>query len=300
MTVTIRYGILGPAGKSGWFAKAAELDGGSEIVAESESPAELCSVPDVDAIFIPMSDTNHYEGAKAALEAGKHVLIDAPFTRHKVGANELFMLAEKKKLFLMETQKAVFMPICSRVRELVAKGEIGSVRYIESHAHLPYTDTWTRSLEQGGGALSLGGACPLTLIPYLLGTAPSDWSGLGVNRVGEADTRCTLNFRCGDVLVNSVISLDFELEDRLTIVGTDGKIVIPDCLEADTAVITTAQGTRRLTDQHVDSGAGVLQHAARCIADGLTSSPVLTREITTRSVEIISSLYSQWYGDPLN
>ena len=82
MTVSIRYGILGPIESSSWFVKAVASNPNSEIVALAcektkekqnlinvpvfESYSELCQSPDVDAIFVPTSNTNHYEGAKLA------------------------------------------------------------------------------------------------------------------------------------------------------------------------------------------------------------------------------------------
>lgn len=323
MTVSIRYGILGPIESSSWFVKAVASNPNSEIVALAcektkekqnlinvpvfESYSELCQSPDVDAIFVPTSNTNHYEGAKLALENKKHVLIDSPFTKHKVGANELFLLAERQSCFLMEAQQTVFLSAYDRIKKMIANEEIGTICYVESRTHLPYDAAcpydaaWTRSLERGGGALNLGGAYPLTLIPFLLETEPTDWSGLGVNKVGEADTRCTLNFRCGNVLVNNVISLDFDLDDKLTIVGTNGKIVIQNYLDPDAVIVMTPNGTKRLTNQNeLDAGTNVLNHVSDCISSQKTSSPVLTKKITVKTVEIISSLYSQWYGDPLN
>lgn len=323
MTVSIRYGILGPIESSSWFVKAVASNPNSEIVALAcektkekqnlinvpvfESYSELCQSPDVDAIFVPTSNTNHYEGAKLALENKKHVLIDSPFTKHKVGANELFLLAERQSCFLMEAQQTVFLSAYDRIKKMIANEEIGTICYVESRTHLPYDAAcpydaaWTRSLERGGGALNLGGAYPLTLIPFLLETEPTDWSGLGVNKVGEADTRCTLNFRCGNVLVNNVISLDFDLDDKLTIVGTNGKIVIQNYLDPDAVIVMTPNGTKRLTNQNeLDAGTNVLNHVSDCISSQKTSSPVLTKKITVKTVEIISNLYSQWYGDPLN
>ena len=315
MTVSIRYGILGPIESSSWFVKAVASNPNSEIVALAfektkenlingpvfESYSELCQSPDVDAIFVPTSNTNHYEGAKLALENKKHVLIDSPFTKHKVGANELFLLAERQSCFLMEAQQTVFLSAYARIKEMIANEEIGTICYVESRTHLPYDAAWTRSLERGGGALNLGGAYPLTLIPFLLETEPTDWSGLGVNKVGEADTRCTLNFRCGNVLVNNVISLDFDLDAKLTIVGTNGKIVIQNYLDPFAVIVMTPNGTKRLTNQNeLDAGINVLNHVSDCISSQKTSSPVLTKKITVKTVEIISSLYSQWYGDPLN
>ena len=110
-----------------------------------------------------------------------------------------------------------------------------------------------------------------------------------------------MNFRCGNVLVNNVISLDFDLDDKLTIVGTNGKIVIQNYLDPDAVIVMTPNGTKRLTNQNeLDAGINVLNHVSDCISSQKTSSPVLTKKITVKTVEIISSLYSQWYGDPLN
>ena len=213
----------------------------------------------------------------------------------------MFLLAERQSCFLMEAQQTVFLSAYARIKEMIANEEIGTICYVESRTHLPYDAAWTRSLERGGGALNLGGAYPLTLIPFLLETEPTDWSGLGVNKVGEADTRCTLNFRCGNVLVNNVISLDFDLDDKLTLVGTNGKIVIQNYLDPDAVIVMTPNGTKRLTNQNeLDAGTNVLNHVSDCISSQKTSSPVLTKKITVKTVEIISSLYSQWYGDPLN
>lgn len=138
------------------------------------------------------------------------------------------------------------------------------------------------------------------MIPFLLETEPTDWSGLGVNKVGEADTRCTLNFRCGNVLVNNVISLDFDLDDKLTIVGTNGKIVIQNYLDPDAVIVMTPNGTKRLTNQNeLDAGTNVLNHVSTASLPKNVKSGS-HEKITVKTVEIISSLYSQWYGDPLN
>ena len=152
MTVSIRYGILGPIESSSWFVKAVASSPNSEIVALAcektkekqnlinvpvfESYSELCQSPDVDVIFVPTSNTNHYEGAKLALENKKHVLIDSPFTKHKVGANELFLLAERQSCFLMEAQQTVFLSAYARIKEMIANEEIGTICYVESRTHL--------------------------------------------------------------------------------------------------------------------------------------------------------------------
>jgi len=87
----------------------------------------------------------------------------------------------------------------------------------------------------------------------------------------------------------------------LTIVGTNGKIVIQNYLDTDAVIVMTPNGTKRLTNQNeLDAGTNVLNHVSDCISSQKTSSPVLTKKITVKTVEIISSLYSQWYGDPLN
>ncbi|HET9243424.1 MAG TPA: Gfo/Idh/MocA family oxidoreductase, partial [Gaiella sp.] len=79
----------------------------------------------VDAVYISLPNGMHHEWTLRALEAGKHVLCEKPYSRHPEEVVEAFDLAEARGLVLMEAFMYRHHPQTARVRELVAQGAIG-------------------------------------------------------------------------------------------------------------------------------------------------------------------------------
>ena len=74
----------------------------------------------------------HYRLAKAALEAGKHVLVEKPITSNADQARELVDLAKKNGLTLMVGHTFVYNPAVEAVREIVQSGQLGDIFYINA------------------------------------------------------------------------------------------------------------------------------------------------------------------------
>lgn len=87
----------------------------------------MFSDPDVDAVIIATPSFSHFELAKAALEAGKHALVEKPIALASADARELVKIAKDcgKICAVMLNQRTT--PIYARIRELVASGELGRV-----------------------------------------------------------------------------------------------------------------------------------------------------------------------------
>lgn len=92
-----------------------------------KSLCEMFSDPDVDAVIIATPSFSHFELAKAALEAGKHALVEKPIALASADARELVKIAKDcgKICAVMLNQRTT--PIYARIRELVASGELGRV-----------------------------------------------------------------------------------------------------------------------------------------------------------------------------
>ena len=88
---------------------------------------ELIHSGEADIIYIATINSEHYRYARLALEAGRHVLCEKPFTLDAAQARELFALAREKGLFLMEMQKCVFLPVIQRLKGLIRAGEFGRI-----------------------------------------------------------------------------------------------------------------------------------------------------------------------------
>jgi predicted dehydrogenase len=88
--------------------------------------------PDIDAVAIATPVHTHYELAKRAIKAGKHVLVEKPLTTRVDHAEELVMLAEKQGVALMVDHVFVYSPPVLKMKELVAQGRLGKLYFIDS------------------------------------------------------------------------------------------------------------------------------------------------------------------------
>lgn len=94
--------------------------------------AELLNDPNVEAVYIPLPNTMHYEWTMKALKRGKHVLCEKPLAPTEKQAEEMFAAAEENHVYLMEAFAYQHSPYLKEIQEEIEKGTIGDIRYMES------------------------------------------------------------------------------------------------------------------------------------------------------------------------
>ena len=118
---------------------------------------EVIFHPDIDAIYIPLSNEEHTEPALKAINHKKHVLIEKPIALHSKEVKALQKAAEKNHVKVMEGFMYVFHPQFDRVKEIISSGLLGDVQYVHSMFSFPIQPARfyriNRSIENGGGAL---------------------------------------------------------------------------------------------------------------------------------------------------
>jgi predicted dehydrogenase len=95
-------------------------------------PAHLLTSPNIDAIAVVTPVWTHFELAKAALENGKHVFVEKPFTSNSAQAQELIELAEKKNLRIMVDHTFLFTGAVRKIRQLLDENILGKLYYYDS------------------------------------------------------------------------------------------------------------------------------------------------------------------------
>jgi predicted dehydrogenase len=90
----------------------------------------LVNDPNVDAIYVATPHSHHYGNVKLALNAGKHVLCEKPFTVNASQAEILADLAKQKKRFLLEAVWTRFFPLSIQVRQAISSGKLGEVHLV--------------------------------------------------------------------------------------------------------------------------------------------------------------------------
>ena len=94
--------------------------------------SDVLHAPDIDAVAIVTPVWTHFELAKAALENGKHVFVEKPFTSTSQQAEQLIELAERKNLQIMVDHTFLFSGAVRKIRDLVDNGTIGPLYYYDS------------------------------------------------------------------------------------------------------------------------------------------------------------------------
>jgi predicted dehydrogenase len=102
-----------------------------QVTVTSDS-RELLESPEIDAIAVVTPVWTHYELAKAALEHGKHVFVEKPFTSNTAQAEELINLAARKNLKIMVDHTFLFTGAVKKISQLLEEGALGKLYYYDS------------------------------------------------------------------------------------------------------------------------------------------------------------------------
>ena len=122
----------------------------------------LLDDPDVEAVYISLPNSMHAEWSIRALEAGKHVLVEKPFSRHPEEVERAFDTAERSGLVLMEAFMYRHHDQSRKLVETVASGAIGELRHLRSSFSFILDnpeDVRMRPELDGGALMDLGCYC---------------------------------------------------------------------------------------------------------------------------------------------
>lgn len=183
---------------------------------------------EVDAIYIPLPNSMHAEWTLKALEAGKHVLCEKPFSLDTAGAEEAVEKARQSGLTLMEGFMFRLHPQTRRLEGLISEGAIGTVRQvIAQFGHLLDDPEDVRGIGSlGGGSLGDVGCYAVSAVRLAFGGEPRRVSAFARFDEDDADRELAgvLEFDEGTGIISCSISS--ARRERLEIIGTEGRITL--------------------------------------------------------------------------
>src|SRR3546814_641054 len=148
----------------------------------------LTSDPEIELVIVNTPDQTHYDYTKEALEAGKHVIVEKPFTMTVAEGEELVALAEKKGLILSVFHNRRWDGGALTVREILKKGYLGRIVEFESHydrfRNFIQENTWKEDKKAGTGTLYNLGSHQIDEALFLFGMPDGVWADLRVMRTG--------------------------------------------------------------------------------------------------------------------
>lgn len=183
----------------------------------------------VDAVYIAAPHLTHYEYAKKAILAHKHVLCEKPLSLSEKEEKELFKLAKENHVILYEALKTAYAPGFIRMIAIAKSGIIGKIKDVDATFTKLIQDESLREFNKdlGGGSVTELISYPLIAILKLLGTnfkSTNFFSYYGDKNV-DLYTKAVIKYE--DAIATANVGIGVKKEGELVISGTKGYIYVP-------------------------------------------------------------------------
>jgi predicted dehydrogenase len=208
--------------------------------------ADILRSPDIDAVAVVTPVWTHFELAKAALENGKHVFVEKPFTSTSTQAEELIALADRKNLQIMVDHTFLFSGAVRKIRQLVGDGTIGPLYYFDS------TRVNLGLFQHDVSVVWDLAPHDLSIMDYLIGVEPEAVVATGANHLnGLADMAFITVYFPGNVIAHVNVNWLSPVKVRTTLIGGRDKMLVWNDLEPDEKIKVYDKGVDITSGQEV-------------------------------------------------
>jgi predicted dehydrogenase len=189
---------------------------------------ELLRATDVDAIAVITPVATHYELAKAALQNGKHVFVEKPFTCTSAQAEELIELADRKNLKIMVDHTFLFTGAVKRICQFIEDGTLGDLYYYDS------TRVNLGLLQHDVNVIWDLAPHDLSIMNYLIKEKPEAVVATGESHVNNvADVAYLTLYYPRKIIAHVNVNWLSPVKVRTTLIGGEKKMLVWNDLEAD-------------------------------------------------------------------
>jgi predicted dehydrogenase len=203
-------------------------------------PADILTNPEIDAVAIVTPITHHYPLAKKALENGKHVFVEKPFTGRVSEAEELIELAESKNLRIMVDHTFLFNGAVRKIRELIDNGTLGRLYYYDS------TRVNLGMFQHDANVVWDLAPHDLSIIDLLLADGPEAVVATGEKHVNGVEDMAFVTMYFPDkVIAHLNVNWLSPVKVRTTLIGGEKKMLVWNDLEADEKIKVYDKGVER-------------------------------------------------------
>lgn len=216
---------------------------GLKVVAD---PAELMSIPGIDVVAVITPVWTHYDLAKAALENGKHVFVEKPFTSNSAQAEELIDLADRKSLKIMVDHTFLFTGAVRKIKQLVDDGALGKLYYYDS------TRVNLGLFQHDVNVIWDLAPHDLSIMDYLLQEEPEAVVATGQAHLnGHEDIAFITAYFPDNIIAHVNVNWLSPVKVRTTLIGGEKKMLVWNDLEADEKIKIYDKGVNVTSQQGV-------------------------------------------------
>ncbi len=315
----IRWGILGCGRIARKFAADLRLVDDAELIAvgarelstaaafASDFPSKhihgsyeaLVSDHEVDVIYVATPHALHHQHVMLCLKHKKAVLCEKAFAINYRQAKEMIEYAKAQNTFIMEAFWTRLLPHYLKMKDMIADGKIGSIKYINAEFGFKPTPPFPPRLYDpslGGGALLDIGVYPIFLALDLLGK-PDQIDAVMTPASTGVDEQCAIRFTYKSGAIAHLFgSLSSNLATGADIAGDQGRIRMTHRFHGPTTLLEYYPGivdTRETVAFEKASGNGYeyeARHVNECLKKNLIESPVITHHHTLLLMQTLDTI----------
>jgi predicted dehydrogenase len=314
-----KWGIIGPGKIANKFAAALAMTEGASLEAVASRDAvrgrefaekfgvarsytdysSLAADPGIDAVYIATPHGFHCEQALLCLRQGKAVLCEKPMALSSRQVQLMTAASRDNKAFLMEAMWTRFLPVTTKLLELIESGQIGKIRYVRADFGFlaPFNPEGRLfKLALGGGSLLDIGVYPLFLCLLLLGE-PDAIKAMGQLSPTGSDESCQalFNYRDGSIAaISSTLACQTSISAEIA--GTEGMIEMPTPWYKNDRLTLRRPGEEPKLFQvepMVNGFEYQIRETMRCLDKGLTESPSMSHAFSLMMSRVMDSIREQ-------
>jgi len=208
-------------------------------VTVTPSAMEVITSPDIDAIAIVSPVWTHYDLTRAALENGKHVFVEKPFTSTAAQGEELISLAEQKNLRIMVDHTFLFTGAVKRIKQLIEEGALGNLYYYDS------TRVNLGLFQHDINVLWDLAPHDLSIMDHLIKASPEAVVATGEGHLnGHEDVAYMTLYFPEKVIAHINVNWLSPVKVRTTLIGGEKRMIVWNDLEADEKVKVYDKGVK--------------------------------------------------------
>jgi predicted dehydrogenase len=217
-------------------ARAEKAIQGTRITSDAK---DVITAPDVDVVAIVTPVWTHFELAKAALENGKHVFVEKPFTSNTAQAEELINLAARKNLQIMVDHTFLFTGAVRKMKQLLQEDALGKLYYYDS------TRVNLGLFQHDVNVIWDLAPHDLSIMDYLIEGDAEQIVATGQTHLnGHEDVAFITLYFPNEVIAHINVNWLSPVKVRMTLIGGEKKMLVWNDLEADEKIKIYDKGVR--------------------------------------------------------
>ena len=207
---------------------------------------EVLTSTQVDVVAVVTPVWTHFELAKLALENGKHVFVEKPFTSTTAQAEQLIELAERKNLKIMVDHTFLFTGAVKRIKQFVDDGTLGALYYYDS------TRVNLGLFQHDCNVIWDLAPHDLSIMDHLIASQPEAIVATGANHLnGHADVAFLTIYYPNNLIAHINVTWLSPVKVRTTLLGGEKKMLVWNDLEADEKVKLYDRGVQMMSGEAV-------------------------------------------------